>query len=183
MKTLKESLLDDIENTMAAGDKMIKDYKKAVKHWQKLITKTTGKSTGQFCVVAIKSPELVEYIGCNIPEYQQFVKYNQGLVKPHIINEVAIVYDIDDVFDGKHTRRLQINLQGKSSSGRLLTVIGSHVYYTEDNENISNPKKLDEGVGIKEAVDILSQEFTRKYKTLDDVVTAVKNNVKYTVKI
>ena len=34
MKSLKESILDDIETTMAAGDKIINDRKKAEKDFK-----------------------------------------------------------------------------------------------------------------------------------------------------
>lgn len=181
MKTLKESILDDIETTMAAGDKIINDRKKAEKDFKKLFSKVTGKSTGQFYGVSIKSPELAAALAKNHPAYQGYIKRY-----PNTIDDVTIIYDIDDVFAGKRDRHIQINVQTKSGNPRNpkwpLTIIASHLYYT-DNEDIPNGQDKYEGIGIKEAVKILSATVNKKYNNLDDLIKAFNDNVKYTAKI
>lgn len=181
MKTLKESLLDDIENTMAAGDKMINDRKKAEKDFKKLFSKFTGKSTGQYYGVSVKSPELAAALAENHPAYQDYIKRY-----PDTVDDVTIIYNIDDVFEGKRDRHIQLNVQSKSRNPRNskwpLTIIASHLYYTE-NEDIPNGQDTHKGIGIKEAVKILSSIVSSKYKTLDDVIKAFNDNVKYTAKI
>lgn len=178
MKTLKESLLDDIENTMAAGDKMINNRKKAEKDFKKLFSKVTGKSTGQFYGVSIKSPELAAALAENHPAYQGYIKRY-----PNTIDDVTIIYNIDDVFEGKRDRHIQLNVQTKARNPKWpLTIIASHLYYT-DNEDIPNGQDKSEGIGIKEAVKILSAAVNKKYNNLDDLIKAFNDNVKYTAKI
>lgn len=178
MKTLKESLLDDIENTMAAGDKMINDRKKAEKDFKKLFSKFTGKSTGQYYGVSIKSPELAAALAENHPAYQGYISRYKNP-----IDDVTIIYNVDDVFAGKRVRHIQLNVQSKTANSRRpTTIIASYLYYTED-EDIPNGQDTHNGIALKEAVKILSSIVSSKYKTLDDVIKAFNENVKYTVKI
>lgn len=178
MITLKESLLDDIENTMATGDKMINDRKKAEKDFKKLFNKVIGKSTGQYYGVSIKSPELAAALAENHPAYQAYIKRY-----PDTIDDVTIIYNIDDAFEGKRDRHIQLNVQSKSRNPKWpLTVIASHLYYTND-EDIPNGHDKFEGIELKKAVKILSSAVIKKYNNLDDVIKAFNDNVKYTVKI
>ena len=48
MKSLKESLLADIETSMSIGDDMANTYKEAKKDLKKLFNKTSGKTHGQY---------------------------------------------------------------------------------------------------------------------------------------
>ena len=178
MKSLKESIIDDLETTMAAGDKIINDRKNADKDFKKLFCKVTGKSTGQFYGVSIKSPELAAALAENHPAYQGYIKRY-----PNTIDDVTIIYDIDDVFAGKRYRHIQINVQTRARNPKWpLTIIASHLYYT-DNEDIPNGQDKSEGIGIKEAVKILSAAVNKKYNNLDDLIKAFNDNVKYTAKI
>lgn len=181
MKTLKESLLDDIENTMAVGDKMINDRKKAEKDFKKLFNKVIGKSTGQYYGVSIKSPELAAALAENHPAYQAYIKRY-----PNTVDDVTIIYNIDDVFEGKRDRHIQLNVQSKGRNPINpkwpLTIIASHLYYT-DNEDIPNGQDKSEDIELKKAVKILSAAVIKKYNNLDTVIKAFNDNVKYTAKI
>ena len=178
MITLKESLLDDIENTMATGDKMINDRKKAEKDFKKLFNKVIGKSTGQYYGVSIKSPELAAALAENHPAYQAYIKRY-----PNTVDDVTIIYNIDDVFEGKRDRHIQLNVQSKARNPKWpLTIIASHLYYTDD-EDIPNGQDKFEGIELKKAVKILSAAVIKKYNSLDDIIKAFNDNVKYTAKI
>ena len=72
MKTLKESILDDIEVNIAKGNDYNNMYKKAEKDYKKLLAKTKGKSVGQFYCVSIKSPELAYMLAGEHPTYQYY---------------------------------------------------------------------------------------------------------------
>ena len=70
MKTLKESILDDIEVNIMKGNDYNNMYKKAEKDYKKLLDKTTGKVFGQYYQVVIKSKELAYIIAGEHPAYK-----------------------------------------------------------------------------------------------------------------
>lgn len=178
MKTLKESILDDIEVNIMKGNDYNNMYKKAEKDYKKLLDKTTGKVFGQYYQVVIKSKELAYIIAGEHPAYKHY--YDKNIYN---LDSVAFLYNIDDAFDGTRERHVQVNVLGTPFAGRRgVTIVASYLQYTDKDENISNPRNMNNGVSIKEAVKIISDEFSSKYKTIDDVKQAFMNNVKYTAK-
>ena len=177
MKTLKESLLSDLDTTMSIGDDYDKMYKKAEKDYKKLLAKTKGKSTGQFYGVSIKSPELAYILANENPAYQYYSQppYNYD------IDGVTFIYNIDKAFDGNRRRYVQVNVDTKSTR-RVTTIVASHVEYCKENENIDTKFNLDEGLSLQEAVKIISKAFGNKYRDIKQLKEAFVNNIKYTAK-
>ena len=173
MRTLYESLLGDLDSNLAKGDIMQKDYNKAKKDWNKLLSKTTGKSVGQFYVVSIKSPELAEYLASEVSVFRYYkyeYEYKTGTKYPYEIDQVSIIYDIDDVFTSKDgmCRYAQINIATKSITGRkTFSLVGSHVPFCQPYETLEGSIELDNGVALKEAVSIMSRALAKKYPSID----------------
>ena len=177
MKTLKESLLADIETSMSIGDDIANTYNEAKKALKKLLNKTSGKSSGQYYVVSIDSQALAHILGEGIPAYNQcIVEY------PNPVDNVSIIFNIDDVFgNDARARHAQINVNTKLvGSSRYLTVVGAHLDYAEAGEKIPGEKDRLENVSVKEAYKILVNAFKLKYKDLDNIAKAFKENVKFT---
>ena len=178
--TITESLLSDIEDTLTAGEDYDKIYKKAERDYKKLINKITGKSVGQYYVVSMKSPELAKIISSELPVY---IKYSDPNTYNYIIDSISIIYNIDDAFDGEHARDVQFNVEGKLRNNvKYCAIVAASIPYTDENENIENPRSKDNGVGLKEAVKIISNAFAEKYKTLNDFKQAFLNNIAFTRK-
>ena len=179
MITLKESLLSDLDTTMSIGDDYDKIYKKAEKDYKKLLTKTTGKLTGQFYGVSIKSPELAYILAGEQPVYQY---YSQSPWN-YPIDTVTFIYNIDEAFDGNRRRYIQVNVNTKlANSRRVTTIIASHVEYCKDNENIDTNFDPTNGLSIQQGVKIISKAFSNKYRNIEQLKEAFVNNIKYTVK-
>lgn len=179
MKTLKESILSDLDTTMSIGDDFDKMYKKAEKDYKKLLAKTKGKSTGQFYCVPIKSPELAYILAGEHPAYQHFSQppYNYD------IDGVTFIYNIDEAFDGNRRRYIQVNVDTKSAnSKRVTTIVASHVEYCKADENIDTGFDTTKGFGLQEGVKIISKAFSNKYRNIEQLKEAFINNVKYTAK-
>lgn len=179
MKTLKESLLSDLDTTMSIGDDFNKMYRKAEKDYKKLLAKTKGKSAGQFYCVPIKSPELAYILAGEHPAYQHFSQppYNYD------IDGVTFIYNVDEAFDGNRRRYVQVNVDTKSAnSRRVTTIVASHVEYCKADENIDTKFNPDEGLSLQEAVKIISKAFGDKYSNIEQLKEAFVNNVKYTAK-
>jgi hypothetical protein len=184
MRTLKESLLSDLDTTLSIGDDYDKMYKKAEKDYKKLLAKTKGKSTGQFYCISIKSLELAYILANEHPAYQHF---SQPPYK-YPVDTVTFIYNIDEAFDGNRRRYIQVNVDTKSVTGRnVMTVVASHVEYCKANENIDNgfdpfdPATAD-GLSIQQGVKIISKAFSNKYSNIEQLKEAFVNNVKYTAK-
>lgn len=177
MRTLKESLLSDLNTTMSIGDDFDKMYRKAEKDYKKLLAKTKGKSTGQFYFVSIKSPELAYILANEHPAYQHF---SQPPYK-YPIDTVTFIYNIDEAFDGNRRRYIQVNVDTKSTK-RVTTIVASHVEYCKADENIDTDADAMSGIGLQHAVDILSKAFYKKYHNIEQLKEAFVNNVKYTAK-
>ena len=190
---IKESILSDMEDTIQAGDdydKLCKKrYKKAEKDWNKLISKTKGKSFGTFYTVSITSEELAWALGNENSIYQHFVyeyESKYGKQYPYKIDKVSLIYYPDDAFNGKHLRHIQLQVGTRSLTGRMsMTLIASHLNYCEPNETIPNTVDGYDSVTLEKCVEIISAAFKSKYKTLNDVKQAFLNedNIKYTAKI
>ena len=177
MKTLKESILDDIDIQMNSGNNLIKSYKKAEKDYIKLLNKTTHKVFGPFCEVSIKSPELAFSLAGNLDVYKYVTssKYNQP------VDRVTLSYDIDDVISDKPIYKLQFNINSYTITGRKPTTIAmAQIPYSD----IGLGTKLDinNEISTKEIIEIISSMFLKKYKSLDDIVKAFKDNTLYTMK-
>ena len=177
MKTLKESLLADIETSMSIGDNMANTYKEAKKDLKKLLNKTSGKTHGQYYEVSINSQALAHILGEGIPAYDQCIEEY-----PNPVNNVSIIFNIDDVFGNDvRARHAQININTKIiGSSRYLTVAGAHLYYAKAGEKIPGEKDKLENVSVREAYEILINAFKLKYNDLDDIAKAFKENVKFT---
>ena len=179
MKTLKESLLADIEDTLKLGDDFNKIYKKAEKDYKKLLTKTKGKSAGQFCCVQIKSPELAYILAGEHPAYQYYTQPPCN----YPIDTVTFIYNVDEAFDGNRHRYIQVNVDTKSAnSGRVTTIVASHVEYCKADENIDTKFNADKGLSLQECVKIISKAFGDKYRNIEQLKEAFVNNIKYTCK-
>ena len=179
MKTLKESLLSDLDTTMSIGDDYAKMYNKAEKDYKKLLAKTKGKLSGQFYFVSIKSPELAHMLAGEHPAYQHFSQppYNYD------IDGVTFIYNIDEAFDGNRRRYIQVNVDTKSAnSKRVTTIVASHVEYCKANENIDTKFDPADGLSIQQGVKIISRAFGDKYRNIEQLKEAFVNNVKYTAK-
>lgn len=177
MKALRESLLADIESSMSIGDNIVNTYKEAKKDLKKLLNKTSGKTHGQYYEVNINSQSLAHILGEGIPAYDQCITEY-----PNPVDNVSIIFNIDDVF-GNETRpcHAQININTKLiGSSRYLTVVGAHIDYADTGEKIPGEKDRLENVTVKEAYKILVDAFKLKYKDLDAVSKAFKENIKFT---
>ena len=179
MKTLKESILDDIEVNIAKGNDYNNMYKKAEKDYKKLLAKTKGKSVGQFYCVSIKSPELAYMLAGEHPTYQYYSQppwnYN--------IDGVTFIYNIDEAFDGNRRRYIQVNVDTKSAnSRRVTTIVASHIEYCKADENIDTNFNADKGLSLQEGVKIISKAFSDKYRNIKQLKEGFVNNVKYTAK-
>lgn len=179
MRTLKESLLSDLDTTLSVGDDYDKMYKKAEKDYKKLLAKTKGKLSGQFYVISIKSPELAYILANEHPAYQHF---SQPPYK-YPIDTVTFIYNIDEAFDGNRRRYIQVSVDTKSVTGRnVMTVVASHVEYCKANENIDTNFDPADGLSIQQGVKIISKAFSNKYSNIEQLKEAFVNNVKYTAK-
>lgn len=177
MRTLKESILDDIDIQMNKGDEMVKNFKKAEKDYIKLLNKTTHKVFGPFCEVSIKSPELAFALAGNLDVYK-FVtssKYNQP------IDRVTLSYEIDDVISDKPVYTLQFNINSYTITGRkLITIAVAKIPYSDIGPGTT--LDINNGVPTKVIIEIISSMFLKKYKSLDSVVKAFKDNIFYEMK-
>lgn len=176
MKNLYESILDDIDVQMQQGNDLIKSYKKAEKDYIKLLNKTIHKVFGPFCEVSIKSPELAYALAGNLDAYKYVTspKYNQS------VDYVTLTYEIDDVISDKPVYTLQFNINSYTITGRKSFVIAvAKIPYTD-----IRPGTLDANneITTKEIIKIISSMFLKKYKSLDDVVKAFKDNMFYEMK-
>lgn len=177
MKALKESLLADIETSMSIGDNIVNIYNEAKKDLKKLLNKTSGKTHGQYYEVNIDSQALAHILGEGIPAYDQCIAEY-----PNPVDNVSIIFNIDDVFGSEtRPRHAQININTKLiGSSRYLTVVGAHIDYADTGEKIPGEKDRLENVTVKEAYKILVDAFKLKYKDLDTVSKAFKENIKFT---
>lgn len=179
MKTLKESLLSDLDTTMSIGDDYNNMYNKAEKDYKKLLAKTKGKSSGQYYYVSIKSPELAYILAGEHPTYQY---YSQSPWN-YDIDVVTFIYNIDEAFDGNRRRYIQVNVDTKSkTSNRVTTIVASHVEYCKADENIDTKFDPVDGLSIQQGVKIISKTFGDKYRNIEQLKEAFVNNVKYTAK-
>ena len=190
MKTLKESLLGDLEDNMKAGDDIIKNHKKAEKDYKKLLTKTRSKFSGCFCNVKIKSPELAEAIAGNHPTYRYF-KYDyvkkHGTPYPHDIDTISIVCNCHDAIEGEHRRNAEVRIEMKSLTGRMVYPIIIAAYdYTESNEDIHNgilSSERKESFSLQDCAKIVFDAFYKKYKDIESIANSIEQNTVQSAKI
>ena len=179
MRALKESILADMDDALKSGDNYDKLYKKAEKDYKKLLNKTTGKTFGQFYQVSIKSKELAYILAGEHPAYKHYIDKNI-----YDIDNVVFLYNVVDTFDGERERHIQVNVLGTPMTGRknAVTIVASHVPYTDSNETISNLPNADDGIAIKDAIKIIAEAFEKKYKNISDFRNSFMTNVKYTAR-
>ena len=166
-----KSILDDIDIQMNKGDEIIKNFKKAEKDWKKLLSKTTGKSTGQFYVVSIKSPELAEYLASESSVFRYYkyeYEHKTGIKWPYDIDQVSIIYDIVHVFTSRDgmPRYVQINVDTDSN-------ITYDIYLNDENpENatVLVGKIKDAGPYQDICLFYIPYEHTRGF-TYDDIIS------------
>ena len=177
MKTLKESILDDIDIQMNNGDDLVKTYKKAEKDYIKLFNKTTNKVFGPFSEVSIKSPALAFALAGNLDVYKYVTssKYNQP------VDRVTISYSYDDAYVNMKEYMLQINIVSYTITGRRPTTIAAAKIPYSD---IGPGTMLDtnNSISIKEIIEVISSMFLKKYKSLDDAVKAFNDNIFFEMK-
>lgn len=177
MKTLKESILDDIDIQMNNGNDIIKTYKKAEKDYIKLLNKTTHKVFGPFCEVSIKSPELAFALAGNLDVYKHVTssKYNQP------VDRVTISYSYDDAYVNMKEYMLDININSYNITGRKPVVIAAaKIPYSDIGPG--TVLNTDNSISIKEIIEVISSMFLKKYKSLDAVVKAFNDNIFYEMK-
>lgn len=177
MKSLKESILDDIDVSLAKGDEYANAHIKAEKDYKKLLAKTKGKSAGQFYYVSIKSPELAHILAGEHPAYQYYLQSPLN----YSIDTVTFIYNIDEAFDGNRRRYVQVNVDTKeANSRRVKTIIAAHVEYCKADENIDGG--FDKSFSLEEGAKVISKMFGNKYRNIKQLKEAFVNNIKYTAK-
>jgi hypothetical protein len=189
MKTLKEiirdiknisttlyeaSLLDEIEDTLSAGDDVIKKYKQAEKDWKKLLkTRRFVHSYGDQYIVKCISPELVEFFGKGIPSYERWKDRDLYM---------CIAFNLSDALSG-HNYARSFQLQIVSKSGYLIT--SSDIEYCSEERNNKFAELTrhcsDYSVPTKEGCNDILDVIT-SLKELQDLESAKKlfiNNLLY----
>ena len=177
MKTLKESILDDIDIQMDNGNDLIKAYKKAEKDYIKLLKKTTHKVQAVFANVTIKSPELAMVLAgdTEIYKYVTSSKYNQP------VDRVSVIYRIDDIYSNQPVYKLEFQVVSYTITGRkTCAILSASIPYSDIGPGVS--LDLNSSVTTKEIIEVTSEMFLKKYKSLDDVVKVFKDNIFYTMK-
>lgn len=180
MKTLKESLLSDIEDTLSTGDDYDNIYKKAEKDWKKLISKIRGTPIGNFYIIYVNSIELWDILAGTNPIAAEYKKRHPS----YAFEKVSLIYNIDDAFDNITAPRVaSIQLSCKPGGPRSIGVLSSKFTYLDENEKLVDALDAKKGVGLQQACKILSAAFAKKFPNLDSVVNDFNDNIKYTVRL
>ena len=177
MKTLKESILDDIDIQMKNGDDFIKAYKKAEKDYIKLLKRTTHKLNAVFANVTIKSPELAMILAGDLDIYKYVTssKYNQP------VDRVSVIYRIDDIYSNQPMYKLEFQVVSYTITGRTTcAILAANIPYSDIGPGLS--LDINGSVTTKEIIEVISEMFLKKYKSLDDLVKVFKDNIFYTMK-
>lgn len=156
-----ESLLDDIEDTMQAGDEYEKMYEEAEKDWKKLLnTKRAKHLQNQFYKIQIKSPSLAKYLCLRVKD-----------IDISDLEYVDVVFDISDAL-WSSVHYVKINI-----SSKYYTKVQSTKIKYDDGKNSSDIWTLD----TKDAVKIITQNVsTSKYlQDLDEVKDIFEKNITY----
>lgn len=151
MKTLKESLLANIDDVLDKGDFYMNIYKKAKTDWEKLLDKKIGvtKYTNNIWVLNIKSPQLATYLlGDLKPEKEP--------------NTIRLFINIHDALrlNALKTKRVTIELVNNYKA----VVIAIIPYEL----NINKETNLVDKATVKELIDITINNL-KKYLNLDNI--------------
>lgn len=180
MRTLKESILSNLDTTLSIGDDYNKIYKKAEKDWKKLILRTRGTSIGNFYIVYVNSIELWNILAGNNPIAAEYKKLHPS----YTFEKVSLIYNIDDVFDNVTTPRIvSIQLACKPDGSRFIGVLSSKFTYLNENEKLVDALDPKKGTVPQQACKILSAAFAKKFSNLDSVVNDFNDNIKHTVRL
>ena len=179
MKNLKDILegILDIEGSMTKGDDMNKQYLKAEKAYDKLISSNKFTVTGPYYAIRITSRELAYFIGEGIPVFEY-------LKEMHNINEVVIMFDTLSAREHNADRPCyaQISLNIKRGSRFPLTVAAAHLVFCEPADKNKGVLKDIEGVKGEQIAEKLLTLFKAKFKTAIDIKEAFEPNIRYTAK-
>ena len=151
MKTLKESLLADIDDVLDKGDFYMNIYKKAVSDWNKLLDGNCDvrKYTNNIWVLNIKSPQLATYLlGDLKPEKEP--------------NTIRLFINIHDALrlNALKTKRFNIEL-----ANNYKAVVIANINY---ELNINKETNLVDKATVKELIDITINNL-KKYLNLDNI--------------
>lgn len=178
MKSLHESLLADFDTTLAKGDNFLKMYKKAEKDYNKLLNKPSKlrNEAGSYYSISIKSKELANILAGDKEVYKHYANPPYNLP----IDTVKFIFDSTDAFDIFTDRFVQIQVIGKSVTGRNdFALITSIFKYTTRKDKIDNLISGDEET-VENAIAVLCNLFKDKYKDLNDLKIEFDKNIKYT---
>lgn len=164
MKTLKESLLSNIDDTMDKGDFYMNTYKKAEADWNKLLDRKgeSQKYTSNIWVLSIKSPELVTYL--------------LGDLKPkNKPNSVRLFINIYDALGSNllKDKRVSIHLT-KNYKAEVITHIPYKLPWKDHNDfNLVTDKAT-----VKEMIDVVINNLKEylQFDNIDVVKELIKQN-------
>ena len=151
MKTLKESLLADIDDVLDNGDFYMNIYKKAVSDWNKLLDGNCDvrKYTNDIWVLNIKSPQLATYLlGDLKPEKEP--------------NTVRLFINIHDALRMNALKNKQVTIQ---LANNYKTVVTTYIPY---KLTINKETNLVDKAIVKELIDITINNL-KKYLNLDNI--------------
>lgn len=92
MKTLKESLLDDIETTMATGDKYCNDIKGELKELQRIVSRVKywERTIKEIRYIRLGIPNLLKLMGYDADTIEIVVRY-EGVMRANWRIDIIIV--------------------------------------------------------------------------------------------
>ena len=179
MKNLRDILegILDIEGTLSKGDDMNKQYLKAEKAYDKLMSSKKFTVTGPYYAIRITSRELAHFIGEGVPVFEY-------LKEMHNINEVVIMFDTLSTREHNADRPCyaQVSLNIKRGSRFPLTVAAAHLVFCEPADKNKGILKDIEGVKGEQIAEKLLTLFKAKFKTAIDIKEAFEPNIRYTAK-
>lgn len=167
------SLIGNIEDTLANGDKYVKLFDKAEKDWKKLLkSRRFMHLIGDTWCIKIKSPELIEYLGHGNASYEKY---------KDITTQVMISFLLSDAISGHNYPRV-CYIKLVSNSGYL--IMKSDIEYCNDK----NPKfneltkyskdwSVDSINGCNAILDVISRH--RDLQDLNKVKEIFDKNISY----
>lgn len=178
MKTLKESILSDVEDTLRIGDdfdKMIRDIEKsAEKDWKKFLNTKRSTESGDYRQIRINCRSLAKFLALE-PNLNTLIRNKCN----HFNKDYEVMFDnldtiwckmrTDDCITGPYKRAVLIELQCESFS------LGSFILqYCDENDDIINgmPNDINSRLLVKrnsnaqrEGVDIILSNIKAKFPT------------------
>lgn len=177
MRTLKESILDDIDVTLQAGDNYAKMTAKiekgAEKEWQKFLNSNKSSQVGPYRSFNIKCPNLAKYLALET-NFNKIIKdtcARLGVDYDNKFEKIDSIWCKIRLADGNDTacrRAIYIQLHSEQ------TPLGGFVLpYCNDNENIKGglevmPYTKMDTKRQKETIRIVLSNIKDKYATAKD---------------